>query len=463
MIEGSQQDDFTPEELNRALQTIKRSAVKFCTVVLGLKPFPYQVKFLEDSAKRIVVCAGRQVGKSLITAARALWFAMSKAETTTLIVSATQRQSGLMFDKILSYVEKCELLKDSVERQTRTLLRFGNDSQIVALPCGRYGNSLRGYTADQVIIDEAAFVPEEVINEAVMPMLSTTGGTAIMISTPYDRDHPFYKAFTSSLWSKYHFPTSENPLVPEEFLEEQRESIGEQRFRQEYMAEFVDDERSYFPMGLIRSCVHSCDSSIKCDYCEIVAGKVLPKGDLFAGYDPGGTTDFAALAVVHRISDEKEGSRQLSFKVVLTKSFRSDDRSRELDDEAVYTRFTAQVSDLHKQLHFNKVIVDSTGLGKPIVEHCKELKLPVEGLSLTAKNKEEIFLNLKIAFEQKKITVPNDLNLLSNLNCIEAERTRSGGYYFSHPRGTHDDLAYACGLALWAARKVRTLIMNKYD
>ena len=93
----------------------------------------------------------------------------------------------LMFDKLLDCISKSELLQESVVRKTRTLLTFTNGSRIVALPCGRNGRTLRGESADLIIVDEAAFVPEDVILSVMMPMLATTDGTMIMMSTPYDR------------------------------------------------------------------------------------------------------------------------------------------------------------------------------------------------------------------------------------------------------------------------------------
>ncbi|MCL5066774.1 MAG: hypothetical protein M1368_00270, partial [Thaumarchaeota archaeon] len=122
------------KELRQHIRAIMKSPSMFCKTVIGLNPFPYQEKLLEDKSKNIIVCAGRQVGKSLITAARSLWFSIVYPATTTLIVSASQRQSSLMFDKIMRYVEGSSLLTGSIARKTRTLIRFTNDSQIVALP-----------------------------------------------------------------------------------------------------------------------------------------------------------------------------------------------------------------------------------------------------------------------------------------------------------------------------------------
>ena len=123
------------------------------------------------------------MGKSLISAAKALWFAVTHPGTTTIIVSATQRQSSLMFDKIMGYLESSYLLEQMVRRKTRTMVAFTNGSQMKALPCGRQGASLRGETVHLAIIDEASFVPEQVITQAITPMLSSTDGDMIMIST----------------------------------------------------------------------------------------------------------------------------------------------------------------------------------------------------------------------------------------------------------------------------------------
>ncbi|MFI5420902.1 MAG: terminase large subunit domain-containing protein, partial [Nitrososphaerales archaeon] len=238
--------ELKDEELEKGLLAVASSPSKFCTALLDFTPFPYQMELLEDPSKNIVVCAARQVGKSKIIGARALWFAFTRAGTSTYIVAATQRQSMMMFDSILSSIEGNELIMESVVRKTRTQLHFTNGSKIVALPCGRKGKTLRGATAHFVIVDESAFVPEEVILEVLLPMLSTTDGTIILMSTPLDRSHFFYKAFNSPMWSKYHFQTADNPLVTQEFLNRQREFLEERGFAQEHLAEFVDEEGTYF-------------------------------------------------------------------------------------------------------------------------------------------------------------------------------------------------------------------------
>lgn len=79
------------------------------------------------------------------------------------------------------------LLAASVLKSTRTMIQLKNGSRIIALPCGPDGATLRGFTADLVVMDEAAFMPEDVIASVIFPMLATTNGTAIMLSTPGEK------------------------------------------------------------------------------------------------------------------------------------------------------------------------------------------------------------------------------------------------------------------------------------
>lgn len=459
--ESEGESSYSDEDFDRALRVIASSPSKFCSAVLDFHPFAYQMRMLEDPSKNIIVCAARRVGKSLIMAAKALWFAFTHPKTSTLIVAATQRQSMLMFDKLLDFIESREFLKESVLRKTRTLIKFTNGSRIVALPCGRSGKTLRGESADLVIIDEAAFVPEEVILSVMMPMLATTDGTLILISTPYDREHFFYRAFHMPLFSKYKFKTSDNPLVKKQYLDHQLEMLGERRFKQEYLAEFVDDESTFFPMKLLRPCVHVCEDFSNCTFCACNSGMMKPTGALYGGYDPGGMVDLAALAVVQKVLLNEASSSEAQafkpvFRVMMTRTFAASKNSK--GGEEVYTKFTVEIADIHKESPFRNLLVDSTGIGSPILSHCRELGLPAEGINLHRRSQEEIFSNLKILLERKLIELPDSMELLSSLNCITASRDRIGGFVFSHANGTHDDLAFALALAVWKAGKGASVI-----
>jgi len=359
------------------------------------------------------------VGKSTIAAVKTIHFAATNANSTALIVSATLRQSMLIFEKILDFIDS-SILRYSVEKKSRSRVIFKNGGRIIALPCGR-GDTLRGYTAHLIVLDEAAFMPERVIANVVFPMIASTNGYCWMLSTPWDREHIFYRIWCGRYgeWSKYRWPSRISPLISERFLREQRELIGEERFMVEYEARFLDEQSSFFPMSLLRKSVEDYEPKLE-------AGSIY-------GYDPGGRESFAALVGVkyHRES----GKWRLTY-------WRAEKCKR-------YADFNALIHGVHKLAPMERIIVDETGLGGPIIEHLRELGLPVIGVQLTEKVKEELFGRLKLMMEKGEIALPNDPQLLSHLNCIQYERTRSGGFRFTHRNGTHDDLAYALALAMY--------------
>ncbi|MGB9672249.1 MAG: hypothetical protein ACPLZY_03790 [Candidatus Norongarragalinales archaeon] len=76
-----------------------------------------------------------------------------------------------------------------------------------------------------VILDEASWIPEAVITQVLFPMLSTTQGYAIFLSTPWDKNHFFYGAFVNPAYSVHKVKSSDCPLIKPEFLEEMRANM----------------------------------------------------------------------------------------------------------------------------------------------------------------------------------------------------------------------------------------------
>lgn len=151
----------------------------------------------------------------------------------------------------------------------------------------------------------------------------------------------------------------------------------------------------------------------------------------------------AALVVVERrssTSTSTSASTSTSTDVINVRYFRT-------TLGLSYSQFTVETADLHRKTPLRSLYIDETGLGAPVVEHAKELGLPAVGVKLTASMKEQIFSNLRILMEQKRLTIHSEPELLNALNCIEYERTRTGGYAFTHRPGTKDDLAYVLALA----------------
>ena len=113
--------------------------VEFARRILNFDPYPYQEEFLKDRSLLIAACCGRQVGKTTLAAIKALHYALAKDSTRVLIVSAGLRQSMILFERILDFIDAALPVKVLTTEKTRTKLKFANGSEIVALPCGRDG------------------------------------------------------------------------------------------------------------------------------------------------------------------------------------------------------------------------------------------------------------------------------------------------------------------------------------
>tara|TARA_R100000501_G_scaffold8777_1_gene17668 strand:+ start:526 stop:1236 length:711 start_codon:yes stop_codon:yes gene_type:complete len=221
--------------------------------------FPYQLRLLEDCIQERRVCAAycRQTGKSLTISILAVVEALSNPGGHIIIVGPTDRQAGELFQKILSHVKNSPVGRE-VASSTQRQMVMKNGCRISALPAGDSGDTIRGMTANTLILEEAAFVKDGIVNQVLLPMIASTQGKLIKISTPFGMNH-FYRSFQEDDNYISHKVTWKDAvkvgLFNEEFIEEQRKQCNSLEFRTEYEAEFIADQDSYFPWKLVESCI----------------------------------------------------------------------------------------------------------------------------------------------------------------------------------------------------------------
>jgi predicted phage terminase large subunit-like protein len=113
-------------------------------------------------------------------------------------------------------------------------------------------DSLRGEGLDGVVLDEAAYAKREAWTEVIRPMLIDTGGWAVFMSTPAGRNW-FQELYERALhrpgWKAFQQPTSRNPKIPQQELDEALEDMGALVFEQEHGAQFVAALGTIFKPG----------------------------------------------------------------------------------------------------------------------------------------------------------------------------------------------------------------------
>ena len=210
----------------------------------GLNPDPWQVKVLRSTAPRILMNCSRQSGKSTITALLAVHTAHFQPESLVLLLSPSLRQSQELFKKAL---ESHHALDNPIPTKAESALRLEleNGSRIVSLP-GKE-TTVRGYSGVRLLaVDEAARVPDE-LYYSIRPMLAVSGGRLMCLSTPFGTRGWWYEAWRSdATWERYEVPASDCPRISQEFLEEERRTMGDWWFDQEYGCQFLDAETQPF-------------------------------------------------------------------------------------------------------------------------------------------------------------------------------------------------------------------------
>jgi len=390
-----------------------------------IKLYPYQKEIiLCDSQFRLILKA-RQVGISTVIAMESLAYALLFKGQTILIVSASERQA----QEILNYVKNLLFnMPDEIRNkialleETKSSLRFSNGSRILSLP--NNPNTVQGFRANRIYIDEFAhFINDKAMTQALIPSISH-GGCVTIVSTPAGKRGEFYRLYTEAMMGRNDFKVFTIPYTkcPSEVYRKSVESIKSSmdapEFRLAYCCEFVDEKESYFPFNIILPCVD--------DRLNMVPSKDMR---LTFGIDFGKQLSSTVVIVVENKKDLKV--------VRYIKEFRNTPYSIQL----------RWISNRILTWNPEKVFIDATGIGIRLHEEMREsFGSRIVPVKLYNPERQRILSNLRILFEDKKIIIPKNERLISQLHSIR--RVPSGPYVkFVHDKHKHDDYVWALALA----------------
>jgi hypothetical protein len=211
----------------------------------GVDALDWQRGYLREE-EPVVLLKGRQIGASLAAASLAVHSSMYHAQTNSIIVSPSLKQSGEILGKARRGLGALgvRLVKDSA-----TLLELRNGSRIVSLP--GTARSVRGWTARLLIIDEAAYLEEATWTAA--RALVATGGRLVVQSTPADEYGPFHELVTGDElgWSRLTVRSDEVSTISAAFLESERRSMAPDAFATEYECRFARAGAGLFTLASI--------------------------------------------------------------------------------------------------------------------------------------------------------------------------------------------------------------------
>ena len=217
---------------------------------LGLELDGWQLDVLAGDWPRALLNCSRQSGKSTVTALLAAAAITTTPGAMVLIVAPSDRQSALLYRTALGMYRRLGGQVPATA-ETRRSLELANGSQLHALP-GKEA-TIRGYSGvDLLLIDEASRVPDE-LYQATRPMLATSGGRVVALSTPAGRRGWWYEAWIDAAqdWHRVEVPATACPRIPAAFLEEERRELPTRVYEAEYLCLFHDADDAYFAGDLV--------------------------------------------------------------------------------------------------------------------------------------------------------------------------------------------------------------------
>ena len=224
--------------------------------VLLPRPLPHQAPVIYDDSRYKLMACGRRWGKSMLSA-MALFIGHGSNQQWKGALTG-----GLVWYIAPTYQQARDIIWPTLKRIAQPLLQAGlatkNEQQLsidipatngaIFLKSADKPDTLRGSGLDGVVIDEAAMIrDEDVWYEAIRPALMDKRGWAILISTPkgFNWFHRLYlEAIERENWRRWQQPTSANPILTAEEIEEAAKELDSQSYAQEILAQFVSPSGS---------------------------------------------------------------------------------------------------------------------------------------------------------------------------------------------------------------------------
>lgn len=199
---------------------------------------------------RVVVC-GRKFGKTTLESEEIKGKALSKDNQRILYVAPTLGDARrLMWDRLRNE------LRPAIERENDTRLELKIKTQQggfsdVFLGSWELVDNYRGDEFDFILFDEVqdyrAFWTGW--QEAMRPTLTPRQGSALFTGTAKGFNHLYdlYNIqYRDDDFTSFHFSTYDNPFIPVEEIEKAKKELPDDRFAQEYLAEFRKSEGLVF-------------------------------------------------------------------------------------------------------------------------------------------------------------------------------------------------------------------------
>ena len=212
---------------------------------LNFQLLKWQQSVFKDTTRFKVVAAGRRCGKSRLSAVSLLIEALNCPDgSAVMYIAPTLGQARTIMWDLLHELGRPVIKSSHVNNLEITLI---NGKKILVRGADN-PDSLRGVSLIYVVMDECAFIKEDVWQKIIRASLSDQKGRALFISTPSGRNW-FYDVFklgqfedeqerSDEEWKSWHFTTQDNETIDPKEIEAAKRTLSSFAFKQEYLSSF---------------------------------------------------------------------------------------------------------------------------------------------------------------------------------------------------------------------------------
>ena len=435
--------------------------VKIITLDKGfvqISLYPFQKEAITDinDNRRIIVKAGRQVGKTTMVVGYILWYILFNEDKFVAILANKAPTAREILNRIkIAYEALPMWLQQGVRVWNKGDIELENNCRVMATSTA--SSAIRGYSISLLYLDEFAFVPTNIADEfftSVYPTISSGTKSKILISsTPNGMNH-YYRMWTEATEGQSGFKTIEAnwrqvPGRDQAWADDQRRILGEEKFLQEMECEFMGSAGTLISASALKSLAF-----IKPPHSTTVQGlsiyePPIEKHNYVCVVDTsrGKGLDYSAFVVIDVSA--------LPYKVV--SCYKDNDIS-----PIVYPSILKKICDYYNEAY---ALVEINDIGQQVVdilfddyayenilstsEKDKKVALTwaagktTRGIRTTKSVKRLGCSLMKNIIESKKIII-QDFDIISELSTFISK-----GSSYEADEGSHDDLVMCLVLFSW--------------
>jgi len=375
--------------------------------------------FADSNHKFGVVATGRQYGKSLLAQNLMLYWLLGNKNSKGAWISPIYNQGKKVFQELLNAANPIIAQSNKAD----LTMTFVNGSTLQFLSAERY-DSIRGFSFNYMVVDEAAFIKEIAMQEAIFPTLSAIGKKCLIISTPKSKNW-FFNAYLKGLneggdYTSFVAKSIENPHISTNFILEQSKSLPRDIYLQEYEAQFSEATNDVFT-GLDNVCILN-------EWTEPSRSQ-----QYYFGVDTAISNDYTVCTIIN------EAGRVCKI-----------------------IRFTGEsladagriITNTLRHYRTRGGYCETNSIGQAIYEIISRENIKVKGFTTTQESKTRGVRALMQDIEDGVIELPSKELMPECYNELSAYTYRisaNGKLSFSHPPGAHDDITDS----LWLANLAR--------